>query len=102
MAKNSRLHAGVLSIKEIERLVTDTRAGILTPRLHNDGSVPGLYIDLRKGAAWLFRFTSPSKRNAAGKPQVRDMGIGSLYLPSVGLKTGLGPADARGKARAAR
>jgi integrase len=46
----------------------------------------------------MLRFTSPEIRKADGKPQVRDMGLGSIYLPSIGLMAGLSPDMARTKA----
>ena len=92
MSKNSHLHTGRLSSKDIERLIAETRAGALKPSLHNHGSVPGLYVDLRNGTSWVLRFTSPETR------KVRDMGLGSIYLPSIGLMTGLSPEGACQKA----
>ena len=53
MSKNSHLHTGRLSSKDIERLIAETRAGALKPSLHNHGSVPGLYVDLRNGTSWV-------------------------------------------------
>jgi integrase len=93
--------AGGLTIKRIEKLVRDTKAGLLKPGYHNDGAVPGLYLQISStgAASWVFRFTDPNKQ--LDKPRTREMGLGTLGLASLN-RTGVGPAEARDKAREAR
>jgi integrase len=94
-------HAGGLTIKEIEKLVRDTKAGLLKPGYHSDGAVPGLSLQISKtgAASWVFRFTDPNKQ--LDKPRTREKGLGTLGLASLN-RTGVGPAEARDKAREAR
>jgi hypothetical protein len=93
--------AGGLTVKQIEKLVRDTKAGLLKPAYHNDGAVPGLYLQISKtgAASWVFRFTDPNKQ--LDKPRTREKGLGTLGLASLN-RTGVGPAEARDKARQAR
>src|SRR5262249_32602940 len=92
---------GGLTIKEIEKLVRDTRSGILKPGYHRDGAVPGLFLNLKGGASWAFKYTDPVRRATSGPPAARELRLGPLGLGSLGL-TGISLAEAREKAREAR
>ena len=72
-----------------------TRRG---PGMHLDGAGLYLQVDEDGGRSWIHRFTSPTKiydkdSRRAGKPKVRDYGIGSANI--------FGLAHARGASREA-